>query len=536
MATTLEDQEPAKPGPEKVPERRLLPSLKFALRALNVRLRFLLVLLIAFLVVGKWDVIEARWDRLSSALFGLNAGSQAVSADTEYFCPMDPGVLSEWPADCPICNMALVRRKRGDAALLPEGIVARMQLSPYRIQLAGVRTAPVEFSPLTREIVLSGLLKAADPKEDSDDTDLADEPESKRFWFDADLQGSEVQFLTTSRAAEITVDGLPGRQPLSGTVELTDDEPAALTARVEIESPADDLISGMFASAHVRIPVEELEPFRSMPADAPPLRPDEPRVLHVCPNHSHVVQLESGTCPLDKATLEPTSLADYQRVQWWCPMHPEVTANDVGHKCEKCKGMRLVPRAISYRPKGQILTVPESAVINTGRSKLVYVDRGAGMFDGVEVVLGPRCDSVFPVVSGLERGWRVVTNGAFLLDAETRLNPSLAASYFGAGQTPTTDALPSIGSSSSSKESKELKEQREIREALALLSADDRVAAELQKICPVTEMPLGSMGKPDAVVVAGRKVFLCCEGCRGDVESEPQTYIEKLEQLKRQSR
>jgi len=57
-----------------------------------------------------------------------------------------------------------------------------------------------------------------------------------------------------------------------------------------------------------------------------------------------------------------------------------------------------------------------------------------GTFDGVEVVLGPRCGDWYPVVKGLEAGQRVAVSGAFLLDAETRLNPSLASSYFRIGQ------------------------------------------------------------------------------------------------------
>ena len=56
------------------------------------------------------------------------------------------------------------------------------------------------------------------------------------------------------------------------------------------------------------------------------------------------------------------------------------------------------------------------------------------MFDGVEVVLGPRCGDSYPVVRGLEPGQRVAVAGAFLLDAETRLNPSLVAGYFGASR------------------------------------------------------------------------------------------------------
>lgn len=95
--------------------------------------------------------------------------------------------------------------------------------------------------------------------------------------------------------------------------------------------------------------------------------------------------------------------------------------------------MLLVPRVIMYCPIGEVLAVPESAVIDTGTRTVVYVERMAGMFDGVEVRLGPRSGGFYPVVEGLEVGQSVAVAGAFLIDAETRLNPSLAAGYFGTG-------------------------------------------------------------------------------------------------------
>ena len=81
-----------------------------------------------------------------------------------------------------------------------------------------------------------------------------------------------------------------------------------------------------------------------------------------------------------------------------------------------------------------MLAVPQSAVVDTGARKVVFVEGMPGMFDGVEVTLGPRCGDFYPVERGLEPGQRIATAGAFLLDAETRLNPSLAASYFGAAR------------------------------------------------------------------------------------------------------
>ena len=114
------------------------------LRGLEVRLRFVIGLLILTGVMAGWPWLRGGWERLTARWHPQHATS-AVSGDTEFFCPMDPGVISAWPAICPICNMDLITRKKTDAVLLPEGVLARMQLSPYRVQLAGVRTAPVEL-------------------------------------------------------------------------------------------------------------------------------------------------------------------------------------------------------------------------------------------------------------------------------------------------------------------------------------------------------------------------------------------------------
>ncbi len=64
--------------------------------------------------------------------------------------------------------------------------------------------------------------------------------------------------------------------------------------------------------------------------------------------------------------------------------------------------------------------------------------------------------------------------------------------------------------------------------ALSELSDADRSAALAQKVCPVTDKPLGSMGKPPKVTVEGQDVFLCCDGCEEELNSEPAKYLAKL--------
>jgi hypothetical protein len=68
-----------------------------------------------------------------------------------------------------------------------------------------------------------------------------------------------------------------------------------------------------------------------------------------------------------------------------------------------------------------------------------------------------------------------------------------------------------------------------VAEAFASLSPEDRAAAEKQKICPVSDEPLGSMGTPIKVTVKGRDVFLCCAGCKKPIEEDPDKYLAKLD-------
>jgi hypothetical protein len=96
-----------------------------------------------------------------------------------------------------------------------------------------------------------------------------------------------------------------------------------------------------------------------------------------------------------------------------------------------------------------------------------------------------------------------------------------------AGCGPGTPGPSSPGKSSASDE------ESKIKAALAELSPEDRKLAEQQKVCAVhPENRLGSMGKPDKVMVKDEPVFLCCDGCRKKVESEPDTYLAKAKELR----
>ena len=67
------------------------------------------------------------------------------------------------------------------------------------------------------------------------------------------------------------------------------------------------------------------------------------------------------------------------------------------------------------------LTVPRSAVIQTGERALVFVDAGGGNLQAQAVRLGRTGSDYIEVSSGLVAGQRVVTSAQFLLDSESNL-------------------------------------------------------------------------------------------------------------------
>lgn len=73
------------------------------------------------------------------------------------------------------------------------------------------------------------------------------------------------------------------------------------------------------------------------------------------------------------------------------------------------------------------VTVPNSAIIDTGDRQIVFLDKGRGRFEPTSVTLGMRGEEVTEIRSGVAAGDRVVVSANFLLDAESNLNAALGA-------------------------------------------------------------------------------------------------------------
>ncbi|WP_455271692.1 efflux RND transporter periplasmic adaptor subunit [Rhizobium herbae] len=82
---------------------------------------------------------------------------------------------------------------------------------------------------------------------------------------------------------------------------------------------------------------------------------------------------------------------------------------------------------IEARAGNPVVAVPNSSVIDTGDRQIVFLDKGEGKFEPVDLALGIRGEDVTEITNGIAAGDRVVVSANFLLDAESNLNAALSA-------------------------------------------------------------------------------------------------------------
>ncbi|MBV8126193.1 MAG: efflux RND transporter periplasmic adaptor subunit [Planctomycetaceae bacterium] len=511
---------------------------RLVVKVVELRLRFVALMAVTGLVFTYWDTLANYYEKWTRP-----PGEQVAAAHgLEYYCPMHPSVVQEKPGNCPICGMPLSKRKQGEKTALPEGVVSRLQLAPFRIAQAGIRTADVSYSPLSerlttvgsvgfderrlarissklkgmtrveklavnfngtpvnagdvlaevynpelaqtvRELLLaqerSGEASAAtsalgrsllggqdlvrlatdklllwgitrqqvdeilrtgktgdrmpivapisgvvvrknvvEGQYVAEGDSLFEIADLSHVWILAQVYEDQVGQVRDGQAVEATVEAYPG-ELFKGRVAFRDPalNPATRTlgVRYDLENPEGRLQPGMFATVTITTPLAETPAFRA-------------RLASARPSASHVGHAESLTvdeqefCPVTKAKLgsmgKPITVQLASRKVWVC--------------CSGCpEKLKAQPakflEGMESQPAEGVLSVPETAVIDTGDRKIVYVEAQPGVFEGRQVVLGPRIGERFPVLEGLAANEKVAAAGAFLIDAETRLNQGAAA-------------------------------------------------------------------------------------------------------------
>jgi membrane fusion protein, copper/silver efflux system len=100
--------------------------------------------------------------------------------------------------------------------------------------------------------------------------------------------------------------------------------------------------------------------------------------------------------------------------------------------------------------RAPVLTVPDSAVIDSGTRRIVLVQVKEGRFEPREVKLGARSDNYVEVRDGVREGEQVVVAANFLIDAESNLKAAIGgmgggAAPVAASSAPAAAAPASVG-------------------------------------------------------------------------------------------
>lgn len=299
-------------------------------------------------------------------------------------------------------------------------------------------------------------------------------------WLMLELFPEQAASIRYGQLVEATVQSIPGRE-FTGRVAFIDPNvsPQTRTVGVRVVIPNEDgkLRVGDFARATISIAVENAN------ASESPVYDPELADKWMCSTHPHEIHQSEGDCPQCDASLVPS---------------------------------RSLGFADSKSDAQNHLIIPRDAVLMAGEHSVVYVETTSGRFELRPVVTGPTIDDEVVIHEGLQEHDLVATRGNFLIDSQMQLagNPSLIDPNKArpSGEAEVEDVLPP-----------------EVLAALAKLDEADREKATEQKICPVTEMLLGSMGAPPKVTVEGREIFLCCIGCETMLRRDRKKYFTVLD-------
>lgn len=78
-------------------------------------------------------------------------------------------------------------------------------------------------------------------------------------------------------------------------------------------------------------------------------------------------------------------------------------------------------------PLGKVIAVPDGAILSTGEAQIVFVKIGEGEFEPRSVVLGREAADFYEVIEGVSEGEEVVTSANFLIDSESRFKSAVNA-------------------------------------------------------------------------------------------------------------
>jgi membrane fusion protein, copper/silver efflux system len=379
--------------------------------------------------------------------------SVSTQQSSEYYtCPMHPSVISDKPGSCPICGMTLVKKtKQHETSSNDMDNLNAVTLSPTQRVLANVATAPVERTSSVRTVSAVGVVSYAEPNQAEVSARFRGRVEQLYVnytgqkvkkgqpLFDLhspDLVSAEQELIL----AQSSVAALSGNDNASRqrTLEATRERlhvHFGMTEEqiVETESTKQPRMSVTFHSPiHGTVISKEVQEGQYV---------DEGTVLYKLVDLSNVwiyldvyekdirfvkigtrVSFTSDTYPNERfhgtvTFIEPVINEETRTIR------VRIESNNPNGKL---KPNMFVQANIDVPFTGKVL-VPTSAIINTGKRSIVWVEVKPNVFEPRDVVVGMSSEADSEILSGLLEGEQIAVSGGFLIDSESALRKPSAA-------------------------------------------------------------------------------------------------------------
>ncbi len=357
----------------------------------------------------------------------------------EYTCSMHPQIRQNEPGQCPLCGMALtpVSNKKGEAS---SPFV--LEITPEAVALSNVQTTRVKSGSGSGKLTLTGKIQVNEQRVKSLSANYSGRVDQLFINF----TGQEVQRgqkLATLYSPEL----VNAQKELLETAKIKDRQPALYQAtkeKLRLWKISEDQIAAIESSGQVQTQFDVF-------ADVAGVVTVKNVALGDFVNRGttmfEIVDLSNVWVMLDAYESDLGAIRKGDDLSFQVSAYPgkefkakvnyidpvlNPDTRTVGVRAEavnrnfELKPEMFVSATISTSRTGQSgLIIPKTAILWTGPRSVVYVQKGnseAPAFEMREIEIGARVGEDYLVLSGLEEGEQVVSNGVFAIDAAAQLS------------------------------------------------------------------------------------------------------------------
>jgi len=412
----------------------------------------LIILAVVAAVAGGWLYSRGWFNKDKDGHSKLEHAAKQL-----WTCSMHPFIIKDKPGTCPICGMELIKKvdtAPAGAAQTPEQkqqaeMLGHVSLSPTQRVMANVATVEAKNGTLNKEINAVGIVQ-----------------------YDQTRQAKVTAWIA-GRIDKLNVDAVgayvnkdkPVAEVYSPDLVATQQEYLlAVKSREQLKNSSIPAIArngeGLVASAKQRLllfgvkesQILELERSGKPNIRLPVYTPLSGIVIEKMVQQGQYVttgEVLFNIADLSKVwveidvfenevpyvrvgqQVEIRSSADQHvktsgRISFVYPFHDPKTHTVKARVEMSNSGYLLKPdmfvNAVIKIPLVKGIVVPVTAVIDTGKRQVVWVETSPGMFEPRDVQVGERVDEKLQILSGIKAGDKVAVSGGYLLDSESQLS------------------------------------------------------------------------------------------------------------------